>query len=93
MPIKKRTEKIANKLKIMSHPARLQILEELLEVKEGLNVMTLQKIVKVSQSAMSQHLSALKLAHILEPQRNGVAIFYHIKEDKTKDLLRAIFSY
>lgn len=92
MVVKKKTTKIANSIKAMSHPARLQILEDLLEAQDGFNVSTIQKLLKIPQSAVSQHLSLLRNNAILDSRRNGVEIYYYIKDEKTKDLIQHILS-
>ncbi|HAR64551.1 MAG: transcriptional regulator [Candidatus Margulisiibacteriota bacterium] len=92
MVVKKKTFKIANTIKAMSHPARLQILEDLIPAKDGFNVSTIQKLLKIPQSAVSQHLSLLKTSGILDSRRNGVEIFYYIKDEKTKELIEHILS-
>lgn len=88
--MKKKIVRIANMIKAMSHPVRLQILEELLEVNDGYNVSTVQKIIKIPQSAISQHLALLRNNGILESKRKGVEIFYYIKDDKMKNFIVSV---
>lgn len=90
MVVKKKTVRIANTIKAMSHPARLQILQELSGSPDGYNVSTIQKLLKIPQSAVSQHLSLMKTSSLLESRRNGVEIFYYIKDEKTKELVTHI---
>jgi len=62
-------EKISEILKALSHPVRLQIIEGL--IKNECNVSEIQKILKLPQSTVSQHLRILKNAGIIKGRRNG----------------------
>jgi DNA-binding transcriptional ArsR family regulator len=69
-------EEIAKFMEVVSHPARLEIISELKD-KES-DVTSLQLKIGVSQSRMSQHLSALRKAGILRERRDGRQVFYRL---------------
>lgn len=91
--ITKRNLRIADELKALGHAVRLQILEELLKDKGEHNVSSIQKIVKISQSALSQHLALLKSRGFVVSKTNGVERIYSIKDAKTKKYLMNILSF
>lgn len=83
MDIKKYTE-MADLLKVLGHPARLCIVNGLLN-KEGCNVSYMQNCLNIPQSTVSQHISKLKAAKIIAGERNGLEIKYRvINEDAIK---------
>lgn len=88
--------------KALGHEVRLTIYRALRE--EPLCVCELNELLDMSQSAVSQHISQLKQAGLIEPDRIGQWTFYHPTDgpfpeaigplfDKTPDeLLRQIES-
>ena len=74
----KTPKEIAQKLKAIANPYRIQIIQELMTGEK--NVMTLNKSVKVSQPALSQHLNKLRLAGIVKCRREQRHIFYYLTE-------------
>lgn len=68
--------KVANLYKVIGNAYRLQIVTLLLKGEK--NVSELNQSVKVSQPALSQHLSKLKKAGILGARREQRQIFYYI---------------
>lgn len=87
---KKEMEQKAEILKAISHPIRLCIVRKLIEL-EGSNVTTMQNCLEAPQSTVSQHLSKLKAANIVEGERNGTEINYYIINDDVKKIIKAIF--
>ena len=72
-------KKAAELFKILSVDKRIEIIEQL---KRGsMNVNTLAGILKISPSAASQHLRALKSAGLVEYKRKGYWIHYSINRD------------
>lgn len=67
---------LANFLSVISHPARIRIVEELKN--KELDVSTLQEILEISQSSVSQHLSVLKSHRIIDERRAGKRVYYHL---------------
>lgn len=79
-------------LKAVANEKRLQILYAVAD--KEMNVGEIEKLVKLSQSALSQHLAVLRAAGIVSTRRNAQTIFYRLKDDKVKrllDLLRQLF--
>ena len=78
-------EDIAKLLKYIASPVRLLILCNLLEKEK--NVSELLQNIKVSQSALSQHLILLKQYDIITSHKVGKFVYYSVINQKTKDIL------
>lgn len=76
-------------LKALAHPIRLCIVQGLIE-DEGTNVTTMQNCLKSPQSTVSQHLSKLKAAGIIEGRRSGTEINYYVVNEDAKKILSSI---
>ncbi|CAM4333151.1 ArsR/SmtB family transcription factor [Bacillus albus] len=72
-------------LKIMGHPTRLKIINELYKHKV-LNVTQLTQILKLPQSTVSQHLGKMK-GKILKGDRKGLEIYYSINNPRVKKII------
>lgn len=72
-------------LKALGNEKRLEILYNLVE--KELNVGELEKIVALSQSALSQHLAVLRSENIVKTRRDAQTIYYSIKSDKVMKVL------
>lgn len=72
---------IAELLKVLAHPVRICIVKGLLE-KGECNVSHMQNCLDMPQSTISQHLQKLKSAGIIEGDRNGLQINYHVSNKK-----------
>lgn len=72
-------------LRALGNEKRLEILYNLLE--KELNVGELEKIVGLSQSALSQHLAILRVENIVKTRRAAQSIYYSIKSDKVVKIL------
>ncbi|HAG42292.1 MAG TPA: transcriptional regulator [Clostridium sp.] len=71
--------------KALAHPIRLKIITKL--VQGELCVCKLNEDVDFSQSNLSQHLRILKEANILNARKDGMWIYYSIKNNKILELL------
>jgi len=69
--------KIADVLKVISHPVRLEILELLIE-KEVLAVAEIRREIDIEQSLLSHHLTKMKDKGVLSSARKGKNIFYQV---------------
>jgi DNA-binding transcriptional ArsR family regulator len=76
---------MAELLKTIANPIRLQILCCILEKKK--NVSELLEKINIAQSPLSQHLAILKKNKIIKSEKHGKYIFYSIKDEKTKKIL------
>lgn len=74
--------------RVMSAPMRLRIMSCLCAGEK--NVSELLEEVDTTQSNMSQHLSTLFQAGILQKRREGVQIYYSIANPSFVDLCRAV---
>ncbi|MED4641634.1 metalloregulator ArsR/SmtB family transcription factor [Bacillus cereus] len=79
------TEEDVEILKIMAHPIRLRIVNELSK-HNTFNVSQLTKILEVPQSSVSQHLSKMK-GKVLKAERKGLEIYYSIRNNKATQIV------
>nr|WP_026895496.1 metalloregulator ArsR/SmtB family transcription factor [Clostridiisalibacter paucivorans] len=83
-------EQKAQLLKAISHPVRLCIVKGLME-EQGRNVSKMQSCLAIPQSTISQHLSKLKAAGIVEGVRNGIEVQYYVVDEDVKKIIAALF--
>jgi ArsR family transcriptional regulator, virulence genes transcriptional regulator len=79
---------VANFFKILGNPYRLQIVNLLMAGEK--NVTELNGFVKVSQPALSQHLSKLHRAGMVGFRRDRRQIFYFLSNPNLVHVLRAM---
>ncbi|CBZ01999.1 winged helix-turn-helix transcriptional regulator [Clostridium botulinum] len=82
---------MAELLKVLSHPVRICIVKGLLE-KGECNVSHMQNCLDMPQSTISQHLQKLKSAGIIEGDRNGLQINYHVCNKKAEQLIKILLN-
>lgn len=82
-------KRVARVMKTISHPARLAIVELLLE-SGPLPVKTIYEEIGISQSNASQHLKALEDVAVLESNRAGKQILYHVSNPTIPKLLECV---
>lgn len=75
----------AKVLKALGNEKRLEILYNLNE--KEMNVGQLEKVVNLSQSALSQHLAVLRAENIVQTRREAQTIFYSIKSERVFKIL------
>lgn len=68
-----------HKLKAFSNMTRLQIIDILSRTGE-LNVGELEKRTRLSQSALSQHLSIMREANLVSARRQAQQVFYSVQD-------------
>ncbi len=81
------TREVTSTLQILSYPIRLQILKAL--GVDDLCVCTLVEITGHQHSALSYHLKQLKEADLVDSNRDGNFLIYHLT-DKGKKVLKSI---
>jgi DNA-binding transcriptional ArsR family regulator len=69
----------AELFKLLSVDKRIEIIELL--KKEPMNVNAIASTLKITQSAVSQHLRVLKSAGLVEDERRGYWIYYFLNRD------------
>lgn len=79
----------AELLKTIAHPVRICIIRGLLK-KGECNVTYMQSCLGTPQSTVSQHIQKLKTAGIIEGRRNGLEIFYKVKNEKVAELIKLL---
>ncbi len=83
--------RVAEVLKVLGHPVRLQIVQTLL-TKESC-VKNLWSCLELSQATVSQHLSVLKGKGIVDSVREGVAMRYWVCDDISKLLIGTLMDH
>ncbi|MFK7920465.1 MAG: ArsR/SmtB family transcription factor [Bacteroidia bacterium] len=82
-------KRVARLMKTVSHPARLSIIDLLLE-RGAMNVTDIYENVGISQSNASQHLKALEDVGVLASDRDGKSILYQILNQQIAQLLQCV---
>ena len=85
LPTRASFSRAAGLLKVLGHPARLQILHFTEGSEE--TVTAIQEHVGLTQAMTSQHLKTLFEAGLLQKRRQGTSIYYHITEGLGKKIL------
>jgi len=81
-------EKVSETLKALGHPARLKIVAGLL--KDECNVAQIQKVLRLPQSTISQHLRILKNAGIIKGRREGNKTCYSVIDARIRKIVEII---
>ncbi|HHW30962.1 MAG TPA: winged helix-turn-helix transcriptional regulator [Clostridiaceae bacterium] len=84
----KQYEKKAELLKALAHPHRLCIVKGLME--NNCNVTHIQNCLGLPQSTVSQHLSKLKAAGIIEGKREGSNICYSVVNKDVINIIKVL---
>ena len=80
----------AELLRALAHPTRLCIVKGLKE-NGPRNVSQMQSCSGLPQPSISQHLSRLRAAGIVEGERRGLEVVYRLVSEDTKRVLTALF--
>ncbi|WP_017257700.1 ArsR/SmtB family transcription factor [Pedobacter arcticus] len=83
---KEKLEKAAYILKTVAHPLRLSVID-LLSVKDRMSVNEICMALACEQSLLSHHLSNMRLKGLLMSEKQGVQVFYSLKE---RDLIKLL---
>lgn len=81
-----KVKRIAQVMKFLGHPVRLQIVELLLNRKR-MSVKEIYEFLDISQSNTSQHLKILEQAEILTSDREGTSVFYWVSKAGVPNLM------
>ena len=80
-------ERAADVLRALSHPTRLRIINILGDGE--LCVKRLEEILEISQPSVSQHLSRLRYAGLIESERKGHLVCYRLIKGSAARILKA----
>ena len=75
-----------NVIKVLSHPIRYSIALALFH-NGTLNVGTIQDVLSLPQSTVSQHISKLREARVVTASREGTKIFYDLSNPIARSLI------
>jgi DNA-binding transcriptional ArsR family regulator len=84
-----KARKAADFLKALGHENRLMILCLLAERERS--VTELEGLLALSQATVSQQLARLRHEGLVEPRRDGRAMYYSIADETTKRFIQAIY--
>lgn len=85
----KQVQHASQMLKVLGHPVRLRIVEEL--DREGeLPVRNIVERVGELQGSVSQHLTRMKALGLLQSRREGTSVFYSIAEPQVSRVLDCV---
>lgn len=76
---------LAEFLRALAHPRRIQILEELRSGEQ--DVASLAHTTKLSQSGVSQHLMVLRACRAVAERREGRRVIYRLRSEELADWL------
>ena len=80
---------VADQLKILSNPDRLKILCIL---KDGeIHVQNIEQLTAIQQPTLSQQLTLLKKAQLVQTRREGKQIYYSIQDQRVLDLMQKLY--
>ena len=83
-------EKMAETLKAIAHPVRLQIVNILMNGERSVG--ELVKTLGTKQSLTSQQLSILKSRGVLKSRRNGNVVYYSLQNSGIKNIMASILA-
>jgi len=82
-------EAVASKLRAISHPMRIAIID-LLAQDSKLSVTEIYEKLNIEQATASHHLNILKNKGVLESKREGKKIFYSLKNITLTEIIECI---
>lgn len=75
-------------LKALGHPARLEIVHNLM--KDECNVDNMVKRLGIPQSTVSQHLRILQDRGIISPRKQGVITCYRVVDQRVREIVEIL---
>jgi ArsR family transcriptional regulator len=88
MEPEERYEAEAERCKVLSHPVRLQLLNELRRAEAC--VCHLQAVVGRPQAYVSQQLAVMRDAGVVNTSKDGLNVFYHLADRKISKVLEIL---
>ncbi|MBT4219730.1 MAG: winged helix-turn-helix transcriptional regulator [Rhodospirillaceae bacterium] len=87
--LEKTAQRASALLKAMSNQHRLIILCQLVTGEKS--VRELEKTIRLSQSALSQHLAVLRKDHLVDTRRDSQTIFYSLAGEEATALIKTLY--
>ena len=87
--MKRNSAKAEAMLKLLANSNRLMILCHL--VKGRKSVGQISELVGLSQSALSQHLAKMRLQGLVESDKQGKMVYYHINNPEVEAILSTLY--
>ena len=87
-PVNRNVKQASSILKAMSNPHRLLVLCQLAGGEKSVG--ELEKIIGLSQSALSQHLARLRRQNLVKTRRQAQTIFYSLDGDEAARIIGAL---
>ena len=87
--MKRNSAKAEAMLKLLANGSRLMILCHL--VKGSKSVGQLSELVALSQSALSQHLAKMREYGLVEADKKGKMVYYHINNPEVEAILSTLY--
>ena len=81
-------EKMADTLKALAHPIRLQIVNVLMKGERSVG--NIVNLLGTKQSLTSQQLSILKSRRLLKSRRDGNVVYYFIENKSIRNIMTAV---
>jgi DNA-binding transcriptional ArsR family regulator len=78
-----------SRLKAMANPTRLMVLCQIAEGEKSVG--ELAEAVGQSQSGLSQHLTVLRLKHLVVARRSGQTIYYSLASDEAASVMDTLY--
>ena len=88
--LEERTEEAAQLLTSMANPKRLLVLCHLVEGERSVG--ELADLASLNQSALSQHLTKMRLQGLVKTRRDGQTIFYSLASDAVREVLKTLYA-
>jgi len=79
-------EEISEMFKALAHPARLKMVIGLL--KDECNVAQIQRVLRLPQSTISQHLRVLKNAGVIKGRKEGTKTCYRVVDKRVRKIVK-----
>jgi ArsR family transcriptional regulator len=86
---KTKMQRAVEMLKAVSHPARMAIVEMIIEHKV-MNVTDIYSKMKIEQAVASQHLSVLKQKGVLICERSGKNSYYQLRQPLFAEMIKIV---
>lgn len=84
-----KAKEVSDLLKVIANSNRLMILCTLEEKEHTVSELN-RKIDGITMSALSQHLSSLKLAGLIKCDKVGLHVYYQIKDQRILEVIRIL---